>query len=482
MSERRRGTARDTPASDARVFALEGAQVRLEPMRPDHVEALLAAANEDRSTFGFTWVPPDRAEMTAYVERAITLRVSGEQVPFVTWSQPEERIVGSTRFYDLTPWDWSFLPSRPGTEQREGRPDAACIGYTWLCPSAQRSGVNTEAKLLMMTCAFEHWAVRAVRFLTDARNERSRAAIARLGCTLDGVLRADRPAADGTVRDFRGLFDAGERVARPQGEAGGTARRVELTSRPTDRYPRPGTVLVLPLESVPLHLWVQEPPPSPRNRLTCAIRLIMVIPQLVVLLFVNIGAFFAVVAAWFVALFTGRLDGPLREFIAGVLRWNIRVEGYFYFLTDEYSPFSLNEEENYPVRLAIPPPVELNRAAVLFRIFIAIPAGIVANVLGAGLSIVAVGSWFMLLVTGELPGPLFEATRAVIRYQERFYGYLAMLTPEYSWGPMGDDTSQLASDDPNQAWSIRLSDGGRTAMIVVIVLGVIADIVSNARR
>ncbi len=208
----------------------------------------------------------------------------------------------------------------------------------------------------------------------------------------------------------------------------------------------------------------------------------MVIPQLVVLILLNIVAFFAVVAAWFVALFTGRLDGPLREFIAGVLRWNIRVEGYFFFLTDEYSPFSLDEEENYPVRLAIPPPAELNRAAVLVRIFIAIPGWIVASVLGGGLSIVSIGSWFMLLVTGRMPEPLFEATRAVVRYQERFYGYLTMLTPEYPWGPLGDDTSQLPATDPNEAWSIRLSDGGRTAMIVVIVIGIIVDILNGVRR
>jgi hypothetical protein len=208
----------------------------------------------------------------------------------------------------------------------------------------------------------------------------------------------------------------------------------------------------------------------------------MVIPQLFVLILLNIAAFFAVVAAWFVALVTGRLNDPLREFIAGVLRWNIRVEGYFYFLTDDYAPFSLDEEENYPLRLAIPPPTELNRAAVLFRIVLAFPAAIVANILGAGLSIMAIGSWFMLLVTGELPGPLFEATRAVIRYQSRFYGYLIMLTPEYPMGVFGDGTSQLPATDASEAWSIRLSDGGRTAMIVVIVLGIVADIVYNTQR
>ncbi len=367
---------------ETRELTLEGVLARLEPMRLDHVEGLLDAADEDRSTFAFTWVPSDRAAMTAYVERGIALRDAGEQVPFVTWSRREERIVGSTRFYDLTPWDWSFLSSNLATDQRHDRPDVASIGYTWLARSAQRSGINTEAKVLMMTYAFEQWGVRAVRLLTDARNERSRAAIARLGCTLDGVLRADRPAADGTVRDSA-VFSmlANEWPAHKASLIARLAGRDLTPDRPEFTAFAPTKFYAW---AVPLHLWVLEPPPSPRNRLTCAIRLIWAIPQLFVLLFLNIVAFFAVVAAWFVALFTGRLDGPLREFIAGVLRWNIRVEGYFYFLTDAYPAFSLDEEEQYAVRLAIPPPVELNRAAVLLRIFIAIPAGIVANVLGSG--------------------------------------------------------------------------------------------------
>ena len=75
------------------------------------------------------------------------------------------------------------------------------IGSTWLHPSVQRTAVNTEAKRLMLGHAFEEWRVRAVRFHTDARNTRSRAAIERLGCILDGVIRVDRPGSDGSVRD-----------------------------------------------------------------------------------------------------------------------------------------------------------------------------------------------------------------------------------------------------------------------------------------
>jgi uncharacterized protein DUF4389 len=259
------------------------------------------------------------------------------------------------------------------------------------------------------------------------------------------------------------------------GEAGSDGRPISPTG-PSWSGPT-GTPSVMPVL-----LWVLDPPPSPRDRLTCAIRLVMVIPQAIVLFFVNLVAFFAVIAAWFVALFTGRLDGGLREFIAGTVRWNLRVQAYFFFLTDTYPPFSLGDEDSYPARLAIPPPVELNRAAVLFRLFIAIPAWVVGSVLSSGLLVVSIGSWFMLLVTGELPVSLFEATRAVLRYLARIYSYVSMLTPEYPWGVMGDTSSVLAATDSDEPWSINLSSGGRTAMIVVIVLGVISELINNRGR
>ena len=180
-------------------FSLHRRFVELLPLGTEHIDELLEAAG-DRSTFAFTPVPWDRDGMTAYVERALAARQRDDQYPFVTYRVDQQRIVGTTRFYDLTPWDWSSL--FPGSEvHQRRRPDVASIGYTWLHPSAQRTPINTEAKLLMMTHAFGAWQVRAVRFLTDALNARSRAAIERLGCALDGVLRAARPAADGTVRD-----------------------------------------------------------------------------------------------------------------------------------------------------------------------------------------------------------------------------------------------------------------------------------------
>jgi N-acetyltransferase len=195
------------------LFTLEGRHVHLMPLGPEHIDGLLEAAGGDRSTFGFTPVPWDRASMTAYVERAMAKRDSGDHYPFATWSVDAGRIVGSTRFYDLDVWDWSttqYPPARsPADPDGAGHPgaiagyglDVASIGYTWLHPSAQRTPINSEAKLMMLDHAFDGWGARAVRIQTDARNARSRAAIARLGFALDGILRADKPGADGTVRD-----------------------------------------------------------------------------------------------------------------------------------------------------------------------------------------------------------------------------------------------------------------------------------------
>lgn len=180
---------------------LVGAHVRLEPLSPDHVDGLVTAATGDRTSFAYTVVPDDRVSMAAFVERALGHAADGDQIPFATVSLALGRVVGTTRFYELEPWDWAAVS--PGAEAvpAVGAVDRASIGHTWLDPAAQRSPVNTEAKLLMLDHAFGAWGVRAVRLQTDARNARSRAAIERLGCTLDGVLRVDRPAADGTVRD-----------------------------------------------------------------------------------------------------------------------------------------------------------------------------------------------------------------------------------------------------------------------------------------
>jgi RimJ/RimL family protein N-acetyltransferase len=181
-------------------FVLEGRHVRLEPLSEKHIDALVRAASEDRRTYEWNITPEGPDQMTEYLADALDKVAAGTQVAFATVRRGDggagDRVVGATRFYEVATWQWPH----GSPHQRHGRPDAVDIGYTWLAASAQRTPVNTEAKLLMMGHAFEVWRVHRVGLQTDVRNTRSRAAIERIGGQLDGILRADRAGADDTVR------------------------------------------------------------------------------------------------------------------------------------------------------------------------------------------------------------------------------------------------------------------------------------------
>lgn len=183
------------PAAD---LVLEGRTVRLEPLEHRHIEGLVAAAAaRDPALYRWSPVPRTPAEATRYVETALAWREAGSAVPFATVRRADGAVIGSTRFWNLERWAWP--PGHP----LHGRatPDACEIGYTWLAEAAVRTAANTEAKLLMLTHAFESWDVLRVCFHADARNERSRAAIERIGGRLEGILRAHRISAELTPRD-----------------------------------------------------------------------------------------------------------------------------------------------------------------------------------------------------------------------------------------------------------------------------------------
>jgi RimJ/RimL family protein N-acetyltransferase len=182
---------------------LSGRLARLEPIELEHVDDLLAAATEDRATYGFTPVPDTTAAMRAYVSGALDDEQTGWALPFVIRLRTDGRIVGSTRFLDLEDWDapGGRPPGRPSTPSRRGTPSVGEIGSTWLGASAQRTPVNTECKLLLLAHAFDGWQMQRVTFKTDARNRRSRQAIERIGGRFEGIRRAHVPATDGTIRD-----------------------------------------------------------------------------------------------------------------------------------------------------------------------------------------------------------------------------------------------------------------------------------------
>lgn len=176
---------------------LLGRHVRLEPLERRHAAGLVAASAADVGLYRWSPVPQGEAEAARYIDTALSWREAGKALPFATVRLSDDTVVGSTRFFDLERWAWP--PGHPRHDLKT--PDVGEIGYTWLSAAAVRTAINTEAKLLMLTHAFETWRMLRICFHTDARNERSREALERIGGRFEGILSAHRIAADHIPRD-----------------------------------------------------------------------------------------------------------------------------------------------------------------------------------------------------------------------------------------------------------------------------------------
>ena len=173
------------------VPVLEGSLVRLEPLSEHHADDLAVAAEEDRGSYGFTMVPR-ACEVGDYLAAQFKRTEQG-LIPFAQIRQSDGRAVGCTAYWDPRYW--------PGS----GDLRAIEIGFTWLAASAQGSGINAEAKLLLLDYAFGTLGVDRVDLKTDERNAGSRRAIEALGATFEGVLRSWSmswaPGEEGRLRD-----------------------------------------------------------------------------------------------------------------------------------------------------------------------------------------------------------------------------------------------------------------------------------------
>lgn len=162
---------------------LKGERVTLEPLALEHVPALQEAVRDGELwTLWYATVPAPDA-MASYVDKALALRDAGEAIPFAV-RDADGTIIGSTRFGDI-----------------EAGHRRVQIGWTWYAKRAQRTGINTEAKALLLAHAFETMGCGRVEFRTHFMNHASRAAIARLGAKEEGVLRNHMRMRDGTWRD-----------------------------------------------------------------------------------------------------------------------------------------------------------------------------------------------------------------------------------------------------------------------------------------
>jgi N-acetyltransferase len=167
-------------------ITLEGSVVRLEPVRREHAELFWNAAKDSLDDI-FQWIPylmKTREDFQHLMEKSLGEQERGESVVFATVERISGQVIGSTRFMNI--------------DRINRRVE---IGSTWIAPAWQRSGVNTEAKYLMLRHAFEEWKCMRVELKTDALNQRSRNAILRIGAKEEGTLRKHLITCTGRVRD-----------------------------------------------------------------------------------------------------------------------------------------------------------------------------------------------------------------------------------------------------------------------------------------
>jgi hypothetical protein len=237
-------------------------------------------------------------------------------------------------------------------------------------------------------------------------------------------------------------------------------------------------------------------PPEQHRRWTVLLRLLLAIPQLIVLWFLSIAAFVVIVCGWFAALVLGRLPEWCGEFLRGYYGYTVRVHGYVMLLVDDYPPFAWHAPD-YPIRLLFPAPTPLNRLAVLFRLILAFPILVLSGWFTTGWGIISFILWLIVLITGRMPNAIFEATSAVLRTEMRVSAYAYLLTPTYLKGVFGDRQAPPSgpiytgspsgpmggagrvTGGPEAAQSptrpLVLSGGGRVLLIVMLIVGILGS-------
>ena len=250
--------------------------------------------------------------------------------------------------------------------------------------------------------------------------------------------------------------------------------------------------MALQPESLPI--LVSLPERTRQRRWTVLLRAILALPVAVAVFVVGIAAGACTVIGWFAALVNGRAPRFVRSAVTVLLHLTTRLEAYVFFLTDRFPPFNRGDVPAYPIGIAVPPATRLNRAAVLFRLVLTVPANIALRFVGLGLYVLAFFMWVVVLITGWLPRPFHDAYGAFLRYEVRLLGYLALLVPTYpsrlfgddrreTWAFPGVEVSQRDTSDsdanlsarpslPQRDWNLMLGRGAKRVLVLAIVLGI----------
>lgn len=174
----------DAPSLDIHSVVLEGRYVRLEPLSREHLDGILTAGSHDDLWTWTTVRPEGREGFALFIDTALEGFAAGTELPFTTIDRASGEIVGCTRYLNI--------------ERASRRLE---IGWTWITPRMQRTYVNTEAKYLQLRHCFEELGCLRVELKTDARNEKSRNAMLRIGARFEGVFRKHQLTQGGINRD-----------------------------------------------------------------------------------------------------------------------------------------------------------------------------------------------------------------------------------------------------------------------------------------
>jgi Domain of unknown function (DUF4389) len=214
----------------------------------------------------------------------------------------------------------------------------------------------------------------------------------------------------------------------------------------TPRYPSSEPALAEPFAELPPHpVRIQVTDELERSRLTVFFRLLLAIPHLLWLALWTVAVFFAAIVAWFAALATGRVPEALRRFLTAYVRYDLHVNAFLYLVGRRFPGFT-GRPGSYGIDGEIEPAERQSRWTVLFRLFLAIPALLLAGALFGVTIVLAVLSWWYALVTGRMPEGLRNLGASCLRYAMQTYAYLLLVTDRYPYaGPLLRDERRAAS-------------------------------------
>lgn len=223
----------------------------------------------------------------------------------------------------------------------------------------------------------------------------------------------------------------------------------------TPRYPSSDPALAEPYSELPAHpVRITVSGGLEHSRLTVFFRILLAIPHILWLLLWGIAVFFAVVAAWFVALAIGRVPMALHRFLAAYVRYSTHVGAFLYLVGRRFPGFT-GRAGSYEIDVEIDPPARQGRWKTLFRFFLGIPAFLVAGALGGVLLVVAFLGWWYALITGRMPEGFRNLGASCLRYDTQTYAYLMLLTDRYPYAaPVLHGKREEVVDPPESPASV----------------------------